>query len=102
MHAVHSEDKQDRHRRRSSWRDRFFGLTEMPGPDANIEGNERKGKWASSGAGLELAVGIGLFGGLGFLGDQSLGTLPWLTVSGALIGMAAGLYLLIQSVREKG
>ena len=82
--------------------DRFFGLSGKPGEAAESEarGDQRRKKWAAAGAGTELAAGIGLFAGLGYLGDRWLGTLPWLTVAGALLGMTAGLYLLIKAVQR--
>lgn len=43
---------------------------------------------------MELMAGILTWMGLGWLGDQWLGTMPWLMVAGALIGNAAGLYLI--------
>lgn len=42
---------------------------------------------------LELIVAVGLWGGVGWLVDRTLGSAPWGTVVGALVGYAAGLYL---------
>jgi F0F1-type ATP synthase assembly protein I len=41
--------------------------------------------------GVELVVATCLGGGLGFLADGKLDTLPWLTVLGVLMGTAAGI-----------
>lgn len=86
----------------AKWSRRFFGLSPAKSRDqADAEGDQRREGMAAAGAGLELAVGIGLFGGLGYLGDRAWGTLPWLTVIGALLGMAAGMYQLIKTVGRK-
>ena len=39
---------------------------------------------------LELAIAILGGVGLGYLADRALGTLPWLTVAGSLLGFGAG------------
>lgn len=44
--------------------------------------------------GLELMSAILLYGGLGWLLDRWLGTGPWLFALGAVLGNAAGLYLI--------
>lgn len=44
--------------------------------------------------GLELMSAILVYGGLGYLADHWLGTGPWLFAIGALLGNAAGLYLI--------
>jgi len=41
--------------------------------------------------GVELVVATCLGGGLGFLADKKLETLPWLTLLGVLMGTAAGI-----------
>lgn len=43
--------------------------------------------------GLELIVAVALWGGIGWWVDARLGTGAWFTVIGALIGNAAGVYL---------
>lgn len=43
--------------------------------------------------GLELIVAVLLWGGVGWWVDARLGTGAWFTVLGALIGNAAGIYL---------
>lgn len=44
--------------------------------------------------GVELMAAILTWAGLGWLADRWLGTGPWLLVVGALIGNAAGIYLI--------
>jgi F0F1-type ATP synthase assembly protein I len=82
----------------SGWDRRFFGLAKPR--VASEADDERREKWAVAGAGMELAAGIGLFAGLGYLIDWWLGSLPWGTVIGALLGMAAGMYQLIKTVNR--
>ena len=84
--------------RKPGWGEKFFGLT--PLRRASSADDERREKWAVAGAGLELAAGIGLFAGLGYLIDYWAGSLPWGTVVGALLGMAAGMYQLIKTVNR--
>ena len=43
--------------------------------------------------GLELMAAVLLYAGLGHLADRWLGTGPWLMGIGAMLGYAAGLYL---------
>ena len=49
---------------------------------------------------VELMAGILTWMGLGWLADQWLGTMPWLMVAGALVGNAAGLYLIWVRTRD--
>ena len=53
------------------------------------------GRWA--GAGIEFGLAVVLF----FLGgqalDANLGTAPWWTLIGSLLGVAAGMYLLLRT-----
>lgn len=96
---VESKPPRDDDRERPSWSKRFFGLSS---PRAESEDDDqRRKKWAAAGAGMELAAGIGLFAGLGYLGDWYFGTLPWMTVIGALLGMAAGMYQLIKTIGKQ-
>lgn len=44
--------------------------------------------------GVELMAAILTWGGIGWLADRWLQTGPWLLVLGALLGNAAGLYLI--------
>lgn len=43
---------------------------------------------------VELIAALLIWGGAGWLLDRWLGSGPWLTVLGALVGYAAGLYLI--------
>ena len=49
-----------------------------------------------TGAGLEFAVAVGLFTWLGHWADGRFGTDPWWTVIGALVGVAAGTWVLVR------
>ncbi|MDD2805313.1 MAG: AtpZ/AtpI family protein [Elusimicrobiales bacterium] len=53
---------------------------------------EKENWWNYAQIGLELAgaVLLGFFGG--FWLDKKLDTLPWLTLAGAVAGLAAGFY----------
>jgi F0F1-type ATP synthase assembly protein I len=59
--------------------------------------SSRRGLWSgvdqASVMGVELMAAILVWGGIGWLADRWLGTGPWLLGVGALIGYAAGLYL---------
>lgn len=41
--------------------------------------------------GVELVVATCLGGGLGYLADRKLDTLPWLSLLGVVLGIAAGI-----------
>ena len=57
----------------------------------------------SSIMGVELIAGFLTWAGIGWLLDRWLGTGPWLLVIGALVGNAAGLYLVfLRSKRMEG
>ncbi|MEO0515073.1 MAG: AtpZ/AtpI family protein [Planctomycetota bacterium] len=86
-----------------SWSDRFFGLTPARRGRAVDDANDkRREQHSMAGAGLEMAAGIGLFAGIGYGIDRWLGSLPWGTVVGALLGMTAGMYLLIKAAQRQG
>ncbi len=59
--------------------------------------SDRRGLWTgvdqASVMGVELIAAILTWTGIGYLVDRSLGTGPWFLAVGALIGNAAGLYL---------
>jgi|GEM_PF-1684669 len=49
---------------------------------------------------VELLAALLVWGGAGWLADRWLGSGPWLTVLGALVGYAAGFYLMwLRSMR---
>lgn len=52
------------------------------------------------GLGLQVAGGLLLFVGLGYLADGWLGTTPWGMVLGAVLGMVGVLFLLIRVADE--
>lgn len=83
------------------WYRRFFGLEspgERAGADASKAGASR-GRVAA-GAGVEMAGGILLLAGLGYLVDRWLGTWPWGVITGCMLGLAGGMYLIIQTARR--
>lgn len=88
------------------WYRRFFGLEapEEPKPQDPTEeasGSARASPGrAAAGAGVEVAGGILLFAGLGYLVDRWLGTWPWGLTTGCLLGLAGGMYLVIQTARR--
>ncbi|MEO0586452.1 MAG: AtpZ/AtpI family protein [Planctomycetota bacterium] len=82
----------------SRFRSRFFGLTDRnPDPKPPSPYAEQQRRLAT--AGLEFAGGILLFAALGYGVDTLLGSLPVGVVVGALLGMAGGLYRLIQAAQ---
>ena len=60
------------------------------------------GGWKYAHVGLQLAAGVllGLWGGYKL--DGRLGTMPWLTLAGALAGLGAGFYLFFRELTEDG
>lgn len=67
----------------------------------------RQGLWSgldqASIMGTELMSAILTWTGVGWLADRWLGTTPWLVVVGAMVGNAAGLYLVwLRSGRMDG
>jgi len=49
---------------------------------------------------VELVVATCLGGGLGYLGDRKLATLPWLTLLGVVLGTAAGIRNVLRIAAE--
>jgi F0F1-type ATP synthase assembly protein I len=47
--------------------------------------------------GFETAVGVGLGYFVGQWLDKKYGWTPWATLAGAMLGLAAGMYLLVKS-----
>lgn len=66
-------------------------------------GDWRQGLMEASpylGLGLQLAVAMVFFTGAGYLLDRWLGTLPWLTVAGAAMGMVGVFYQIVRVSSE--
>lgn len=61
-----------------------------PGPPKE---GEKEDYWKFAHSGLELAGALLLGLWLGYKLDGRLGTMPWLTLAGALLGLAAGFFL---------
>ena len=58
--------------------------------------DEEQGNWGRNfGLGLEVAVGVGLGALIGWWLDQKYGW-GWALPVGAMVGLAAGLYLLVK------
>lgn len=69
----------------------------MPGKrDSDDDANW--GRFA--GVGLEIAVGVGIGAAAGYWLDKRFGTSPWCLVSGSMLGLAGGMYLLIKEVMK--
>lgn len=78
----------------------------MAAPEAapRPDDDEEKGGWQSSlrhaspylGLGMQLALSIVVFTGVGIGVDLWLGSMPWGTIIGALLGMVAMFYQLLQ------
>lgn len=60
--------------------------------------NSNWGTWL--GLGLEMAVGVGLGYFVGNWLDKKYGWAPWGVLVGSLLGMAAGMYLLIKQALQ--
>jgi F0F1-type ATP synthase assembly protein I len=54
------------------------------------------------GLGMQIAVSMALFVGGGYLLDQWLGTLPWMTVLGAVIGLVGVIALIVRVSQDMG
>jgi len=59
---------------------------------------DKENPWGYAQIGLELAGGVllGFFGGYWL--DRRLDTLPWLTLAGAVAGLAAGFFLVAREL----
>lgn len=63
---------------------------------------EKENYWNYAQIGLELAGGVLLGLGGGYWLDKKLDTLPWLTLGGAVFGLAVGFYLVALELFPKG
>ena len=78
-----------------------------PDPDATRDDNGMP-SWRRSlgeagpylGLGMQIALSMALFVAIGYALDAWIGTLPWLTIAGALIGMGAVFYHLVRVLNE--
>lgn len=81
-----------------------------PFNQSGSDGESLSRDWRSSfreagpylGLGMQLAGGMALFTLGGYLLDRWLGTLPWLTVGGGILGTISVFTLLVRVVRELG
>lgn len=62
--------------------------------------NPQPSPWRYAGLGLELAGGIAVFIGIGYLFDRWMGTDPWGMIVGAILGLAGGLYNMIREALQ--
>ncbi|MBL8862372.1 MAG: AtpZ/AtpI family protein [Planctomycetes bacterium] len=51
-----------------------------------------------AGLGLQFALTMAVLGALGFWADSALGTLPWLLVTGVLVGAVGGFVRIVKAV----
>lgn len=79
------------------WYRRFFGLDSTASSEGGDERKPSSKGAAFASAGVEMAGGIGLFALLGWLVDRWLGTDPWGLVTGAVLGLVGGMYLIIKA-----
>lgn len=59
--------------------------------------DDTSGWYAIAGTGIEFLTAVGLFVLVGWWLDGKWNSFPWLTLAGAAVGFAAGLYLLIKA-----
>ncbi|MEM8487484.1 MAG: AtpZ/AtpI family protein [Bacteroidota bacterium] len=52
------------------------------------------------GLGIQAGVSVGFYLGMGLLLDKWLGTLPWLTLVGAFVGVIGMFFLFLRMNRE--
>jgi ATP synthase protein I len=74
--------------------------TQAPNPRRPGGGEDTSSWYRLAGIGFEFIVAVGLFGGLGFWLDRTLGTGPWLMVSGFGLGFATGLFLMVRAANR--
>jgi ATP synthase protein I len=74
-------------------------------PKADHGRGDGPGPWAYAGLGFEIAVPLALGVFVGYKLDQWLGTRPWLVLTGAVLGIAAGLlnfFRVVLPPKERG
>jgi len=62
--------------------------------------DDTSGWYAIAGTGIEFATAIGVFLLSGWWLDRNWNSFPWLTIAGAAVGFAVGLYALIRAARN--
>lgn len=50
--------------------------------------------------GLEFAVAVALFTGVGYWADRRFDLLPWLSVCGVFAGFSLGMYMVVKEARR--
>jgi F0F1-type ATP synthase assembly protein I len=64
--------------------------------------SEQDSNWSSlAGIGLQIGVGVGLGCLVGWWLDKKFGWSPWGIVVGSMLGLAAGMYLMIKETLKK-
>ncbi|HUL03426.1 MAG TPA: AtpZ/AtpI family protein [Gemmatimonadales bacterium] len=71
-------------------------------PDENGRHNRWAGPLRYAGAGIELAVAVGLGAFAGQWLDRKTGAAGIFTIVGAMLGFGASLYWLVQALRDSG
>ncbi len=67
-----------------------------PPPSSREEIMRRAGPYLGLGSTFLASIAVCLFGGWWL--DGALGTSPWLTVTGAFLGIAMGFYLFVKTI----
>jgi F0F1-type ATP synthase assembly protein I len=75
-----------------------------PGPPElrpKSSGQEDLSSWfRMTGLGLEFIAAVAVIGGIGWWADKRFGTLPWLTLVGAALGFAVGLWTVVKAAMK--
>ena len=76
---------------------------QAPVTDGRAGGSGREdtsGWYAIAGTGIEFVTAIGVFLLIGWWLDRKWNSFPWLTIAGAAVGFAVGLYALVRAARN--
>jgi F0F1-type ATP synthase assembly protein I len=68
--------------------------------DSSPDDQDSAGWYRLSGIGLEFVVSIAVLGGAGMWLDRRLGSSPWFTVVGGMLGFATGMWMIIKSAKN--
>jgi ATP synthase protein I len=72
--------------------------SDSPGPPRSRSSPEDLSSWfRMTGLGVEFIAAIAVMGGIGWWADRRLGTMPWLTLVGVVVGFAVGLWTVIRA-----